>query len=111
MTCPRPHSKAIAEPRLPGAQIRASSATLAGCPTRPGPEALTSGTGRPSAQSRMHAGGGSAGRNREGGGAVTAHLQTAGGGAGRGGGGKEKEEGLEAVREAGRDRGDRCSWC
>lgn len=92
MTCPRPHSKAIAEPSLSGAQIRAPAATLAVCPTGPGPEARTSGTGCPSAQSRLHAG--RRGQRREGGkgrSLPVSRQQGAGGGAG-----KEKEEDLEA---------------
>lgn len=118
MTCPRPHSKAIAKPALPGARIRAPSATLTACPTRPGAEAGTSGTGRPSAQSRMHAGGRGQRQEEwgEGRSLPTSRQQGAdgagrGGGGPRRGGGKEKEEGLEAVREAGRGRDDRCSRC
>lgn len=68
VTCPRPHSKAISEPRLPNVQIRVPLATLAACPTRPGPEARTSGTAAPLlSRACTRAGGGGAGRDPDGG--------------------------------------------
>lgn len=56
MTCPRPHSNAIAKSRLSGPHAGSPAFSyLAAFPARQGPEARTSGTSGPSAQSRMHA--------------------------------------------------------